>query len=540
MTSGSASGRFGQGHRKLLGRVRLPFFKSGAIFDSFRSRKPQTGRRLPVYRYAVGIVTLSAALPLAVSGLFAIGDGLRPTVVFLVAAAGATAGGMWLCRERVHAAKLSPVPALAGLTIAYLWLVFISSGVYLATGAFDRLDDALYESAVGAATSALTLLEDPAVLDDGVLVWRSATQWLGGFGALAASAALLPFLGGSREFADPRQRTARKAALASRPVQAFKRVAVIYGAVSVVVTVAFWAVGLSFRDGIIHTFSTVSTGGFSPYADSIAHFDSVAVEIVMIIAMLGAGMSLALVWMLGRGQAFEALRAYELRVFAIVLVLATGWIWWLTADSRSWFREAVDSAFSVVSLATTTGAWISDWGSWHPGAVTVLSIMLVVGGMVGSVAGGLRWIRVAGLMEFVWRELQRQLHPRSVRTVRVGRTIISEAAVDRIHAQLVFTMGAGVTGAILLTAFGSTVVEGVSLASSAVATTGPALGDGGTTIVTAADLSRPARLVLIPLMIAGRVALYPALVLAAVSVHFVTRRVTPTRVRRAMAVRRTR
>jgi len=164
-------------------------------------------------------------------------------------------------------------------------------------------------------------------------------------------------------------------------------------------------------------------------------------------------------------------------------------------------------------MITTTGHRISEWGSWHPGATTLLLLLLVVGGTAGSVAGGLRWIRVVGMAQFVWRELQRQLHPRSVRSVKVGRTTISEATVDRMHAQMVYVLTLGAVASLVLGLFGEGMTEAITLTVSAISTTGPGFDDSGG-IMTAAELSRPERAVLMPVMITGRVFLYPAFVAA--------------------------
>jgi trk system potassium uptake protein TrkH len=194
-------------------------------------------------------------------------------------------------------------------------------------------------------------------------------------------------------------------------------------------------------------------------------------------------------------------------------------VWWLVESDEANGDRLLDSVFTVVSLSTTTGHRVAEWGSWHPGAEMMLLFLLVAGGMSGSVAGGLRWIRLVGLAQFVWRELLRQLHPRAVRAVKVGNSSISEESIDRWHAQLVLTMVMAGTGAIALAFFGSDITEALTLAFSAVSTAGPALAEDGGTLVHAATLSRSDRAALMPLVLAGRVAITPALV--AVSVLYV-------------------
>ncbi len=459
------------------------------------------------------VLALGATAPvLALSGVLGLADESSHSAVMLAVAAAFAVFASTVLRRRPWPSELRRVHTLNGAVVALATLGLVSTMIYLLTGAFNRFDDALYESVAGVSTSSLTVLADPSVLSDAQLIWRSGTQWLGGLLGLSLGVGLLPFLGGSRELADPRDRRTVSQALASRPVAALKRVLSIYSLVTVVVAAALFAAGMGAIDGTAHALSSVSTGGFSTEVGSVGSYNSVAIELATIVVMAGAGSSVALVWMLWRRQFSDTRRSFELRVVALVTVVATSWVLVARPNSgHGFWRDLLDSLFTVVSLGTTTGHHVDDWASWQPGLVMLLLILLAIGGMAGSVAGGLRWIRAVTLVSFVWRELQRQLHPNSVRVVKVGQSAISEASVDRIHAQLVFVSSACACGAILLGFAGLGVVEALSLALSALSTAGPGVSDSGT-IVNASELSRGARLVLMPMMFAGRVFLYPALV----------------------------
>lgn len=481
--------------------------------ESFSDTSGTTTQPIGVYGTSCGLAFSLSAAVLVLSALFAIGDDLLDLAVLSIGAVTCAAVGATLLRRPFSTTTLRPVATMTAAVGGFVLVALISTVIYLATGAIERVDDALYESVAGVSTSALTIFDDPAVLGDGVLIWRAGTQWLGGLGAIALAVGLLPFLGGSRELAGGPQRRARtRDALATRPLPALRRVGTIYCIVTAAVGLALFIAGMGPLDAVAHAFSTVSTGGFSTHAESIGYFDSVAIELVLVVAMLGAGSSVAFAWLVWRRQIREARRAFELQVYLIVAAMSALWIWWLRHDGQeSVSRGFRDALFTVVSVMTTTGHRISDWGSWHPGASTLLLLLLVVGGTAGSVAGGLRWIRVIGMAQFVWRELQRQLHPRSIRTVKVGRSTISEASVDRMHAQMVYVMTLGAAASLVLGLFGEGVTEAITLTISAISTMGPGFdAEGG--IVTAAELTRPERAVLMPIMLTGRVFLYPAFV----------------------------
>jgi len=487
--------------------------KTTTTSETFSDTRRGVAQPIGVYGSTTGLALGLSGAMLAISAIFAIGDSIRDLIVLGVAAIVCGLAGATLLRRPFSTTALRPVATMTAVVCGFILVAAISTVVYLATGSIGRVDDALYESVAGVSTNALTIFDDPADLGTGVLVWRSATQWLGGIGAIALAVGLLPFIGGSRELAGGPQRRARsRDALATRPMQAIRRVGTIYCIVTGVVAVVLFVVGMGPVDAVAHALSTVSTGGFSTHADSIGHFDSVAIEAVLVVAMLGAGSSVAFAWLLWRRKIRETRRAFELQVFLAVVAAATLWIWWLRndADIGAW-RGLRESLFTVVSVMTTTGHRISNWGSWQPGAATLLLVLLVVGGTAGSVSGGLRWIRIIGMAQFVWRELQRQLHPRSVRTVKVGRSTISEASVDRMHAQMVYVMTLGAAASLVLALAGEGITEAITLTISAISTTGPGFGETAG-VVTAADMSRPERAVLMPVMLTGRVFMYPAFV----------------------------
>lgn len=414
-------------------------------------------------------------------------------------------------RYRPRISRLHRVSALGATVVAFVTVGLSSTFVYRLTGSVGSFEMAFYESMAGVTTNALTVLDDPSELDDGLKIWRAGTQWIGGLLAIMLAVGILPFLGGSRELANARGAGGVGAALATKPTVAMRRVGSIYGAVTVLVVVAFALVGMGLIDAVSYAFTSVSTGGFANHASSIAHFDSVAVEVVAMVVMLGAGSSVAIAWMLLRRRFSDTQRLFELRVFIATLVIATLWVWGLAAagDHAVGLRR---SAFTVVSMITTTGHRVGDWVSWGPGITGLILVLMTVGGMAGSVAGGLRWMRVVSLAQFMWRELQRQLHPNSVRAVKVGSARISDDSVDRMHAQLVNYMVAGTIGAVVLGLFGQSMVSAISLALGALSTTGAAVA-GDTALVSASGLSGAERMALIPMMVAGRVFMYPALVL---------------------------
>jgi trk system potassium uptake protein TrkH len=184
--------------------------------------------------------------------------------------------------------------------------------------------------------------------------------------------------------------------------------------------------------------------------------------------------------------------------------------WW-TAPSGGPTHESVRHAvFSVVSSASTTGHTVTDWGAWASGPQVVLLVLMGIGAMSGSLGGGFRVVRGLALVSYVERELDRQLRPRVVRPVRVGRVGLDEDLADgMVGYQVLYLLTAG-SGAFFLALFGEDLLTSLSGTISAVATVGPALGD-----LAPGDLARsatrPARVALMVIMLSGRLEIYPVL-----------------------------
>lgn len=488
-----------------------------------------------------GATTRLVSAATAVASLLALfftfgGGAARSTLVYGVLFAVSLTISWKLWPRTFNRDAVSPSKALAASVAAFLALIAVSTVVYMATGSLTNPFDALYESTAGVSTSSLTLVKDPQQhFDKPTLIWRSATQWLGGWGSLVLGIAILPNLVGSAENVDPTRRIRRVRRTRQIPTRLITNATITYTIATLVASCVYVGLKLDAVDAIAHALSLVSSGGFSTQADSIAAFGSPSVVRATTAMMILTGCSSVLIWLILKLDFHLTPLLLEARFYLIALVLSVFWVMFLNhshsadfaqsataaaanitetaaaADSTTRHRVGFDeAAFAVISLSTTTGFRLSDWGGWHPGSKSLLISLIAVGGMAGSVSGGLRWYRLLGILQFIGRELQRQLHPRVIRPVKVGRSLVTEASADRIHAQFAYVVIAVAVGSLGIAASGTDLTAAMTLATSAVATAGPGYDSAGVTISDASELSPAARLVLMPLMVAGRVFLFPA------------------------------
>lgn len=505
-------------------------------------RRANKSEELGLVGATMRLIFASTAIASTMASLFSFGtSNTRSSFVYSALALISITVTLRLWRKPFNSFGVTPSKALAAAVAAFLALVAISTGVYLAVGSFTNPFDALYESSAGVSTSSLTLVADPqSQFDPATLIWRSATQWLGGWASLVLGIAILPNMAGSAENVDPTRSVTNVRRTKKIPTRLIRNATIGYAIATVVAISIYTALRLNPVDAVAHALSLVSSGGFSTRAESLAAFDSVAVIRATTAMMVLTGCSSVLIWLILKLDFHLTPLLLEARFYIAALILSIGWVWLLNTDTVTTTNPAAagataaatgaagipgaaqnlgveevgvklsDAAFTVISMSTTTGFSITDWGGWHPGSTSLLVALIAVGGMAGSVAGGLRWYRLLGIGQFIIRELQRQLHPRVVRPVKVGRSLVTEASADRIHAQFAYVVVATAVGVLGIAAFGTDLTAAMTLATSAVATAGPGYDSAGLTITNASELSTGARAVLIPLMLAGRVFLFPA------------------------------
>ncbi len=403
-------------------------------------------------------------------------------------------------------------------TVALAWLVMSVVGAlpYLATGTLTALDLALFESVSGFTTTGATVLQasvdDPLRYDasDGILFWRSISQWLGGMGVIALVISVLPSVGSwgmGMMAAEAPGPTGER--LTPRVRSTARRLWGVYLGFTVVVMVAYLLAGMDLYAAVTHGFTTVSTGGFSPYTGSIAHFDSSVIEWIVIVAMFVAGSSFTMLYKLLRGKPGPMLRSVEFRTYVAVVVGAAVLVFF-TADPGARDVEGFrDSLFTVLSVVSTTGyASIDFVGQWTDAAQVVLLILMPLGAMAGSTAGGVKMIRILAIASFAHRAALAQLHQRLVRPVRIGSTVLDDKVANQVVGHLILSLAAFGGGSLLIALSGPDLVTAFSASATSFGNVGPGLGEIGSDFLAVPMFGR---LVAIANMLLGRLEIYPIL-----------------------------
>ncbi len=434
-----------------------------------------------------------------VCGLAGIGDDNADAITLAVV--GALCAALAAAARRRVAPPHRPTPGRVFAGIGLLWtvLVLFGAALYAATGAVGRLDDALVESAAGFTTTSLTLL-DASEASRAVLLFRSATSWVGGLTAILIAVVTLPTV--LRSTALIGYSTGRRGLdLVPNAAVGTRRVLVLYSGFTAACVAAYLLTGLGVTEALVVGVGTASTGGFTGRADSLAGYGT-ATQAVAAAGMLVAGAGIFVVWWLARGRLRPLWRSQELRAFALLLAVAAVV---MAAHNGIGWGEA---GFMAVSMMSTTGFAVSDWTSWAPSATVVMLVAAGIGTMMGSPGGGIKVMRARLLMGAAGGELRRQLDSYAVVLVRRDGETLSRRTLDRLGGhQIAFVVVVG-AGALLLGVSGASLAGSVWGSVSAVSTVGPAVGEIGA-FGRLDNLDWAGRLALVPLMMGGRMSIPP-------------------------------
>ena len=404
------------------------------------------------------------------------------------------------------------------LIVALCWVLGSVVGAlpYIVSGVIPNFADAFFESASGFTTTGSTILHDIEILPKGILFWRSFTHWLGGMGILIFAIALLPALGiNALHIAAAETTGPSMDKLSPKMTDSTRILYVIYIGMTVMETILLLLGGMDLFDALVHTFGSVGTGGFSSYNDSIGHFDSLYIEMVISVFTLLAGVNFSLYYLLFLGNWKGFFRDGELRVYlyiicgATLLITAVLTIFGIARGIGDAFRLAF---FQAVSIITTTGYCTTDFSLWPSAGTMVLFLLMFVGGCSSSTAGSVKVIRIAVFIKLIRRGIYKRLHPTAVVPVKLGDRSLSSQVVSKIASFLLLYLSLFLFGTLLLSLDSFDLITTASSVAACLGNVGPGLGDVGP-LSNFSGYSDGATVFLSLLMITGRLELFTILFL---------------------------
>lgn len=484
---------------------------------------------LKTVAFVLGSVLLFVAVAMATSAIVSAVYAEYETAMWIAVSAGITGGFGYVTRRLVR--RPTSITVKQGFaTVGLAWFVFSIFGAlpylltvaftpadYLGDGLFTQISNGIFETASGFTTTGASILPDPSILPRGLSFWRAMTQWLGGMGVIVLGVAILPLLGtGGMQLARAESPGPTPDRLTPRFQETAKRLWLVYLIITLVEMVLLAVGDMTGFQAVIHSLTTMSTGGFGTEPTSIAGF-SAYTQWVITFFMFVAGVSFALHF-----KAWSKPTKYwdnsEFRLYTFICVVA------IVIVAGGLFRDMGpmdafrDAAFNTVSLTTTTGFASTNFGLWRPALQIMVVGLMFLGGMAGSTAGGMKTFRVGVLSKAAFADLRRLVHPRGVFVTRFGGRTVSEPIIEAIQSYFLFYMFLFMSSTFMLAFIDANLSEGLDLvtAASAVAASigniGPGLGDVGPA-GNYSGLPDLAKWLLSSLMIVGRLEIFPVLVL---------------------------
>lgn len=462
----------------------------------------------------VGFLILGLAVCLGISlliGIIGADGGIPP----LMKATGVTAilGTLLTLIFRPESQELSHREATLLVVLSWILIAILGGLPFCFSTHFPSLTDAFFESVSGFSTTGSSILSDIEALPDSLLFWRHFIQWLGGMGIILLMIAILPLLGtGGLALYRAEFSGARSEKLKARVAETALALWKVYVGFTVAGYVVLRLAGMKPLDAVCHTFTSLSTGGFSTRNISVESFHSLTIEIVLVVLMIIGATNFTLhyrVWVDGDVRRFVT--DPEIRFYYPALVL----VWLVVTLDRltsvNLYQAARESMFNVTSIATTTGYASADFGQWSPLSQLILLASMYAGGCTGSTCGGFKSARVVLLAKVVCRQFRQIVDRREVRAVRFGSDALDQRTIRSLLSLVLLALLVDFVASLLLTMMGLDIITSISAVAATMFGVGPGLAQVGPG-TNFGHLPTLAKWVLIFCMLAGRLEFYAFLV----------------------------
>ena len=400
--------------------------------------------------------------------------------------------------------------ALSWISIAIFGaLPFIFSNLEL------TITDSFFESMSGITTTGSTIMVNLDNAPKAILLWRAMLQWLGGVGIILMAITLMPIMnvGGMQLFKVSSNDTAEKILPKSKQISI--RLIIIYSALTLLCAFFYKIFGMGFFDSLTHSMTTIATGGFSNYNESIGHFDSFLIEITsMIFILLGSIPFIAYIKFLnGDRKIFfsdtQIKTFFKIILFSIIILFI-----YLVIKNKSLFEISIRSiSFNVISILTGTGYVTKDFDQWGNFPLIFFLILMFIGGCAGSTACGIKIFRVQILYYFLVNQLKKIIYPRGVFVIKYDKSNIDDKFMSSVIAFIYLYIIIFFALTAILTLTGLNFVTAISGAATSISNVGPGLGDTIGPNGNFASLSNASKWALSAGMILGRLELFAILLL---------------------------
>lgn len=469
--------------------------------------------------YILGWVLIVESVAMQIGTVTSLIYGEKEAIYFV--ATGVVCAILGVLAVKVKKPKNMVLYQKAGFAATALsWILLSLAGCmpFWLSGEIPHFIDAFYETVSGFTTTGSTILNDVEALSKGMLMWRSFLHWLGGMGVIVFLLAIIPKLGGQQNIF--LMKAESPGPIIGKAVPRMRNYAtMLYGIYIILTALEFILLlfgGLNVFEAINTSFSTAGTGGFGIYNSNAAAFDSYYVQMVIAVFMLLFGVNFSVYLCLIARKFKQSLKFEELWIYLGIVAVSTAIIAFNISSIYKPYDAFRQSFFYVTSIISTTGFGLTDVNKWPELSKTVIIILTFIGASAGSTGGGFKISRIILLFKEVRKEFSLLVHPRNVKLVKMDGKAVNHDIMRTTSMYLVLYIGVFAISFLLVSIDNMDFTTSFTAVAANLNNTGPGLGAVGP-VGNYADFSILSKIVFIFDMLAGRLEIYPLLLLFAPS-----------------------
>ncbi len=385
-------------------------------------------------------------------------------------------GALFFLTNIDHDRKVNLQQAFLLTSLSWLSVAVFGSLPFIFSSMEMSITDAFFESMSGITTTGSTIISNLENAPKGILFWRAILQWLGGIGIIVMAITLMPIMnvGGMQLFKISSNDSSEKILPKSKEIAL--RLIYIYSALTAVCAVSYWIFGMGKFDSLTHSMTTIATGGFSNYNQSIGYFNSVYIEISsMVFIILGSIPFIAYIKFLS-GNKKIFLNDVQIKSFLKIIILSViilCFYLFLTSNENFSFRSIF---FNSISILTGTGYVNAEFDNWGSFPITIFLALMFIGGCAGSTTCGIKIFRIQILYLFILNQLKKIIYPKGVFLIKYDQNSVDEKFIASVISFIFFYFVIFFILAALLSLTGLDFITALSGAATSISNVGPGLG----------------------------------------------------------------
>jgi len=470
---------------------------------------------ISIIRYVLGSVLKVEGLFLCVPTALGLIRGESSGMAFLITTVLCFAVGFLFTIRKPKSYVFYALEGFVSVSLAWIVLSLFGAIPFYLSGEIPSFINALFETVSGFTTTGASILNDVEKLSMACTLWRSFTHWIGGMGILVFVLAILPARGGSMMYLMKAESPGPSVEKLVPKVRTTATILyAVYGAMTVTEMIALVIGGMRFFDAVNIALATAGTGGFGILNDSAGSY-APHLQIIITVYMILFGVNFNAYYLLLRKKFKAAFSSEEVKVYLGLILFSALAIAWNIRGMFTSIGEALRHAFfQVASIITTTGFSTVDFNEWPAFSTTILVTLMFVGACAGSTGGGIKVSRIIILIKTAVKELFTIRHPKGVKHVKLeGRTVEHET-IRSVNIFIVIYAMVFIASMLIISLDNFDYTTNFTAVAATINNIGPGLSKVGPA-ANFDGFSICSKLVLIFDMLAGRLELFPMIVLFA-------------------------